>query len=57
LDEGHDEEYDDMKGTGGSHDIFEAEFVIPSDGWPISFQTVHDEPEERSVNQGLILAG
>jgi hypothetical protein len=30
LDEGHDEEYDDMRGTGRSHDIFEAEFVIPS---------------------------
>jgi hypothetical protein len=58
LDEGHDEEYDDMRGTGGSHDIFEAEYVIPSDGWSsISFQTVQDEPEERRVNQGLILAG
>jgi hypothetical protein len=27
MDEVHDEEYDDMRGTDGSHDFFETEFV------------------------------
>lgn len=56
MNEGHDEEYYDMRGTGRSHDFFETEFVNRFDGWSISFQAVHDEPEERRVNQGLRLA-
>lgn len=56
MDEGHNEEYDDMRGTGGSHDLFETETVSQFHAWSISFQTVHDEPEERRVNKGLIRA-
>ena len=57
MHEGHDEEYDDMRATGGFEGVFETEFVNGFDGWSISFQTVHDEPEEKRVNQRLILAG
>ena len=56
MDETHDEKHDDMRGSGGSNDFFETEFVNRFDGWSISFQAVHDEPEERRVNQGLRLA-
>ena len=56
MDEGHDEEHDDMRGTGGSHDVFETESVNRFDGWSISFQTVHDEPEERNASQRSLLA-
>ena len=56
MEEGHDEEHDDMRGTGGSHDVFEAESINRFDGWSISFQTVHDEPEKKMANQRLLLA-
>ena len=52
MEEGHDEENDDMRGTSGSHGFFETESVNRFDGWSISFQTVHDEPEKKRVNQG-----
>ena len=59
MEEGHDEEDNDMRGTSGSHDFFETESVNWFDGWSISFQTVHDKPEKRrvTVNQGLIFGG
>jgi hypothetical protein len=57
MEEGHDEDHDDMRVAGGSHDFFEIEFINRFDGWSISFQTLHDEPEERRVNQGLLHAG
>ena len=50
MDEGHEEEYDDMRGTGGSHGLFETESVNSFDERSISFQTVNDQPEERRVN-------
>ena len=49
MDEGHDEEHDDMRGTGRSRDFFETEFVNGFDAWSISLQAVHDEPEERGI--------
>ena len=57
MDESHEEEYDDMRGTGGSHGFFETESVNSFDEWSISFQTVNDQPEERWVSQGIMLAG
>ena len=42
-----------MRGTGGPDDFFETEFVNRFDRRSISFQTVHDEPEKRRVNQEI----
>ena len=35
--EGHDGEYDDVRGVGASYDFFETEFVNRFDGWSIPF--------------------
>jgi hypothetical protein len=52
MDEGHEEKDDDMKGTSGSHDFLETEFINRFDGWSISFQPVHDEPEKEGSIKG-----
>ena len=49
MDEDYNEDHNNMRGSGGLHGVFETKFVNRFDGWSISFQTVHDETEERRV--------